>query len=592
MIQIYRLGNTDYEKNGDMTLFPITAEVKVMLNDAWEASLTHPVDKEGRWKYIEEDAVIKMPSFNGEQLFRIRKRDKTNSTVSCLMEPIFYDTIDDCFLEDIRPTQKNGQDALNSMLSPNRKYNAKSDIKKISTAYYQDVNFMEALNGNIDQSFVNRWGGEICYDNFTVMVNERIGENNHVELRYGKNIKSDGFSEEVDTRDIVTRIKPVAYNGRTMDGNCFVDSPNIDRYPTIRTRKMYFENVKMEEDVIESEEESDVIICKSQAELDATLRLKCEEQYSLGIDKPKVTITVDMILLQNTDCYKDFSSIESVSLGDTVYCIHNKFGISTEARVVSLTYDSIRKKVTNAVIGDYKNDYFSNVDSIVNRIKKAVNEDGSIAEESIRAVRAEAIRGGTLTFGGNDNKNGLCVIIDSEGKEIGLLDKNGFSINKMKVNDYFEANTGGIGKFVIHGNSLAGLKSNETIGFKIYYDEVDDKYYFQCDTVNANKIISGEHKHIFEVEGREICMDTYGMSGSFYGIVGYSEIGESGTSSVSIDETYAKIVDLVEYAVFLQGEGRGDIFLKEKTLTYFSVEGTPGTKFYYEIKARKEITNN
>lgn len=63
------------------------------------------------------------------------------------------------FLLDIRPTDKNGQDALDLMTAPNHKYQAKSDIKTLSTAYYQMKNLIEAINGSDENSFVIGWGG-------------------------------------------------------------------------------------------------------------------------------------------------------------------------------------------------------------------------------------------------------------------------------------------------------------------------------------------------------------------------------------------------------------------------------------------------
>lgn len=89
MIQIYNLENTNFEKNGDMTLFPQSATVDAVLNGAWEAEIKHPIDKEGRWKYIKEEAVVKMESFNGEQLFRIKKKEKSDSGVVATLRPIF-----------------------------------------------------------------------------------------------------------------------------------------------------------------------------------------------------------------------------------------------------------------------------------------------------------------------------------------------------------------------------------------------------------------------------------------------------------------------------------------------------------------------
>ena len=44
MIQVYKPSNTEYDKNGDMTLFPVEAKVHAVLNGAWEVELEHPID--------------------------------------------------------------------------------------------------------------------------------------------------------------------------------------------------------------------------------------------------------------------------------------------------------------------------------------------------------------------------------------------------------------------------------------------------------------------------------------------------------------------------------------------------------------------
>ena len=216
MIQIYKPSNTNYTSNGDMTLQPSEAEVQAKLNGTWQAELSHPIDAEGRWKYIEDQAVLKMPSFNGE------KKNKSDSGIEVTAEPIFLDAAGDCYLKDIRPTNVNGQQALNQMMAPNKKYSGKSDIALKTTAYYQDKNLIQALNGEEDNSFINRWGGEIIYDNFQVIVNKRAGGDYGVQILYGKNIEKDGIKEEVDFSDVVTRIYPKAFNGYSISGNGYV----------------------------------------------------------------------------------------------------------------------------------------------------------------------------------------------------------------------------------------------------------------------------------------------------------------------------------------------------------------------------------
>lgn len=387
MIQIYSPENKDYEHNGDMTLMPEEAEIHVILNGEWTATIEHPIDDEGRWKYITDNAVVKMPSFNGEQLFRIQNKEKSDSGVSAELTPIFLDAKEDCFLVDVRPTEKSGQEALDIMTAPNKTYIAKSDIKKTSTAYYQTKNLIEAINGNDDNSFVNRWGGEIIYDNYTVTINERAGGDYGVQVLYGKNIVKDGFSESVDMTDVATRIVPKSYNGYMIEGEePWIDSPLIEKYPTVHYGVMTFEDVKMREDASEDDEENGVTICDTQEQLETALRKKCEEQFESGADKPKVTIEANMELLQNTELYEDVKDLEKVSLGDTVHCNHSKLGIKSDARVIELEWDAIRNKLTSVTLGEFQYNFLNDVSSIMNRVEQAIREDGSVIGQQIQGI--------------------------------------------------------------------------------------------------------------------------------------------------------------------------------------------------------------
>lgn len=387
MIQIYKPENTDYKHNGDMTLLPDEATIHVILNGEWTATLEHPIDPEGRWKYIVDNTVVKMPSFNGEQLFRVKNKEKKDSGVSVDLTPVFLDAKNDCFLVDIRPTDKNGQEALDLMTAPNARYTAKSDIKTVSTAYYQTMNLIEAINGNNDNSFVNRWGGEIIYDNYTVTINERAGGDYGVQVLYGKNIVKDGFSESVDMTNVATRIVPKSYNGYMIEGEePWIDSPLIEKYPTVHYRVMTFEDVKMREDAGEDDEENGATICDTQEQLETALRKKCEEQFENGADKPKVTIEANMELLQNTELYEDVKDLEKVSLGDTVHCNHSKLGIKSDARVIELEWDAIRNKLTSVTLGEFQYNFLNDVSSIMNRVEQAIREDGSVIGQQIQGI--------------------------------------------------------------------------------------------------------------------------------------------------------------------------------------------------------------
>ena len=347
----------------------------------------HPIDKDGRWKYLVEDAVIKAPSFNGEQLFRISEIEKSDSGVDALAYPIFLDARNEIFLTDVRPTNVSGQQCLNLLLEQNGKYTASSNISRTATAYYEYINVIEALNGNKENAFVNRWGGEILYDNYKVIINERIGGDYGVEIRYGKNIKTNGLKEEIDMTDVVTRIYPKSFNGHRMSNKGYVDSPMISKYSTIKCTTLTFENIKMRSDLQGEEEvEKGAIICDTQAELDAELTKKCKEQFELGLDKPKITIDADMVLLQNTEEYKDYKILENVSLGDTVHCKHNKLGIVTDARVISLEYDCILDRVTSVKLGDFKKNYFNDITDNAHKIESVITPEGGLMADKVEGI--------------------------------------------------------------------------------------------------------------------------------------------------------------------------------------------------------------
>lgn len=361
MIQIYAADNTNYDVNGDAVLLPDTCTLDT---SSWQVSLTHPRDADGRWELIQDGAVLKLPTFLADdQLYRIINTEVTDSGVTATAQPIFFDSAGDVMLVDTRPTDKSGQAALD-ILTQGTKYSGTSDITAHSTAYYQMRNLMEALTGDDDNAFVNRWGGEVMYDNYTVIINERLGADNGALLAYGKNIPADGMRITEDVSALITRIYPRAYNGRTLSGSGYVDSPLIGNYPTVHQAVMEFSDVRLAEDVSGDDTEG-LIVCEDQSALDEALRAKCAEQWAADVDKPAVTVEVSMVLLADTINYADVKDLERASLGDTVHVRNQRLGIDMNARVKSLVYDCVRDKVQSVTIGSALYDYVSDTSSTI-----------------------------------------------------------------------------------------------------------------------------------------------------------------------------------------------------------------------------------
>ena len=57
----------------------------------------------------------------------------------------------------------------------------------------------------------------MLYDNYKIIVNDRVGGDYGAEVRYRKNMN--GVQSDISMENVVTRIVPVAYNGYTIDGS-------------------------------------------------------------------------------------------------------------------------------------------------------------------------------------------------------------------------------------------------------------------------------------------------------------------------------------------------------------------------------------
>lgn len=385
MIEIYKADNTDFDMNGDITLMPESCVINAELNGTWEMQLEHPIDEDGRWRYIVEGAVIAAPFLTSKkQLYRIYWKHKDASGISAKARPIFMDSAGEVFLNDVRPTTKNGQDALNIMTAGQTKYKAVSNIIGVSTAYYIRKNLIEAIQSDMDQAFINRWGGEVYYDNYTIYVNEHIGFDNGMRVEIGLNCES--IEAEIDMSSVTTRIVPTSYNGYGMTSSTpWVDSPLINHYPVIYTKTVEFPEVKMREDDSDLDDET-VIICDTQEQLNAALKKKCQELFETGIDKPTSNYKVNLIDLSKTEEYKDLKNLETVGLGDTVHCKNRELDIETDGRVIKVSYDCIGEKNDSVEIGDFVYNYINDLEAALNRVDEAINQNGTVKAEKVAGI--------------------------------------------------------------------------------------------------------------------------------------------------------------------------------------------------------------
>ena len=384
MIQIYKKSNTDYEKNGNRVLHPESCEAVMNLNDTWELQMEHPIDSSGDFKEVVDGAVLSVPTPMGKkELYRIYKTEKDDDKITASARPIFLDAAHDAYISDIRPTGKNGQDALDIICAgANTKYSGSSDIDVLSTAYYIDTNLIAAISGGDDNSILKRWGGEILYDNFKIIINKRVGGDYGAVARFGHNLT--GITEEADTENVITRIYPFGYNGYTLpEGH--IDSAKIDKYPIVYAKKVVYENIKLKSDLSGDAAETD-IICESMDIYCEELRKAAAADFTSGCDLPDITYTVSMIDLSRTDQYKNFKEFESIGLGDSIKCYNKRLDITTTGRVTSIAYDCIEKKNTTVTVGSLKPDFVKNATTAINKTASVINNKGEVIAERISGI--------------------------------------------------------------------------------------------------------------------------------------------------------------------------------------------------------------
>ena len=349
MIQVYSANNRDFTRNGDITLINCTScELTVTLNSTNAITLVHPIDDEGRWKYIEKECVLKVPAPNlPDQLYIVKDVVTTQDEVTATGVAYFLGTKK--VLVDVRPTNTNGQEALDKIFE-GTPFIGHSDITNRFTSYYIRKQLIDAIMSDDDNSMMTKVGGELFINNFDIYFNSMIGIDTGYRFEYNKDITS--IEDNSNTTDVLTRVLPLAYEGRTLPEN-FVDSPLINSYKEIYEDVVEFENYKLASDFEEDEEYGeDDIVFKTDEQLYAGLRKAVKQLYDNGLDKPTMSITFDVATLEHMEEFKGYENLLKVGLGDRVQLYYPPLDIDVTSRVTAYIYNCLTEEYSSITIGD------------------------------------------------------------------------------------------------------------------------------------------------------------------------------------------------------------------------------------------------
>ncbi|MDM0846283.1 phage tail spike protein [Clostridium perfringens] len=370
-MQYYKIDNYNFTKNGDITLQPIDGKLRVELNTGLcEVEVELPYDKEKRWTKLEEWGVIKTDVFysKNKQLFRIYNTDKGMFSLKIKARHIFFDLVKHNLL-DTRAVECTGQQALDKILE-GTKYKGHSDIGRITTSYFQVTNIVQALNGENDNTFRNRWGGEMLFDNFDIYINNRIGGDYGLRVNYSRNMEDVNLI--IDRDNIVTRAYPRAFDGIMLPEK-YIDSPLINKYPIVCEDYIDMSDLKLKDSNTSNDEGFD-----TEEELYQAMRKRVKALYETGIDKPKVSGNVKVAMLENSIEYKDFKGLVNIGIGDTVTVNHKDIGIDMKTRAITIEWNLVTKKYENVEFGDVEVNYFAKQDIAREQLDNILNKNGTV----------------------------------------------------------------------------------------------------------------------------------------------------------------------------------------------------------------------
>lgn len=122
--------------------------------------------------------------------------------------------------------------------------------------------------------------------------------------------------------------------------------------------------------------------------------------------------------------------------------------------------------------------------------------------------------------------------------------------------------------------------------YKFHFGKERSSFY-QPVTIGGSLSVAGTKNRIIDTENydtrKQYCYET---ATPYFGDIGSGCTDNTGKCYIDIDDIFSETVNTgVEYQVFLQKEGQGDIWVEEKTDSYFVVKGTENLKFSWEIKA-------
>ena len=368
MIRLY--GETDkvFSNNGDRIIEPLFASVHK--EDNGDFSLTIDLDL----SYVDditEGRIIVCPTPQGDQPFRIHNVTQTRKKISAVCRHVFYDT-ENYLIADSYAVDMDADDALahlNAATEPVSPFTTVSDISIQNSFRCVRKSLYEAV-----QTVMERWGGHLVRDGWSIGLRESIGQDNQVTVEYAKNLQQ--ITVSYDWSGVVTKLMPEGFDGLMLP-EVYLESET--QYDIPYTKCVQFDqNVDREayldeEGRLDEEAYNEALIedLRSQATTYLEENSVPKVNYSLAANLEKIT-----------------------DIGDTVQVNDRRLGLSILTHVISYDYDPILDKYTGIEFGNFQHTITGFYQSVTAQMEQKVEE----SEEAVKVILGEELTAATAAI--------------------------------------------------------------------------------------------------------------------------------------------------------------------------------------------------
>lgn len=345
------------------------------------------------------------------------------------------------------------------------------------------------------------------------------------------------------------------------------------------TVKVYLDDI-----MILSVEKTDITEEWKEFSAEATVE-QGEHAFKIQVEETNkiVYVTAAQILAKNTDWAESKLAVLSDSISAEV-----KRASDEEKELssrITQTAESVSSKVS-------KGSVISEINQTAEKVKISaakINFNGLVTANNYFQILTDGSFVATYgTLGGWTVKDGIIksndqkIVLDPANNRIYFDDDDGDHVTELSPDgtrtNFLTVDGGIVGDAAL----LISAGSSSRIQFyDSFSDDGDDMIKLQGDLE-----VRGTKSRVARTENfSDRLLYCYETPTPMFGDLGCGKTNDRGIAIVDIDPAFSETINSgIEYQVFLQKEGDGDIWVAEKEESYFTVRGTPNLKFSWEVK--------